>query len=398
MADEQHWQDWWRDGGQQPLNKPQLSLGPFTEGPFYLARLEQLLLKSSETGANFTHTEILRAQVCRDSRELYVSSTMYGQAVPLQPDSLDRNIRKHYADASNILISQGAVLTEVLISAITVVSASEWISSPADYDAHIAAAGVIFVHRLSHTPAERNRKPMLTWRKEILMYFAGMQAATARSEVVCGPAAVAKLRALNVREVTHMLLVQSAVTVAEYMMAHERADAIAGADKYKAFRRGIRAGMKAHGARWAIETALRAFRDRNASAMPLHHLLAVQRGAAHNISRPVSVRALDAWEDQRQAGLSANRSIGAGTKALGSQPDADASSLLRLIFVANDGAGKEPNAVPQAQEQKRDARDAPATPPSNPFQNGSPKRLSGQHSSPRRRSGYRTPMSFTASN
>jgi hypothetical protein len=383
MNDVERAQNWWHDSHKQPVSKPQLALAPFTNEPFYLARLEQLLLKSCEEGTNFVHTEALRTLVYQDSLELYVSSTMFGRAVPLQPESLDRNIRKHYADASNILISQGAVLTEILLSAITVISASEWISSPADYDAHIAAAGAIFVRRLSHTPAERNRKPMLTWRKEILMYFAGMRAVTARTEMVCGPVAVAKIRALNVREVTHMLLVQSAVTIAEYMMDHARADAYAGAEKYKAFRRGIRAGMKAHGARWAIETALRAFRDRNASAMPLDSLLAVQRGAAHTISGPVATRAFDAWEDRCQAARTAKHPTSAKSQPFGRQPDADASSLLRLVFLAGNDVGEEPGQACQSQEQKRDVRDSPAAPVSNPFQDGSPERLSGRPARPR---------------
>ena len=219
MSDAHIRRTFWLAKGKPGKSIPGRPLAPFTRSGLYNAKMELMLLKATEEGINCKYTEFIRRSVEGDVRELYVDSTAFRDVNRMSPLTMARNIKKLYGDATNVLLCEGAQHVLILLSAVMTTTPEDWLSQPEDYDEHMSVAGVIFAYRLGQTQADRNRYPTLAWRKEILMYLAGALAACDQLEAACGTKSARNIRKRMVREAMHMLLVQSAVTVAEYMLS-----------------------------------------------------------------------------------------------------------------------------------------------------------------------------------
>ena len=161
---------------------------------------------------------------------------------------------------------------DVMMSAISVLGPDFWWVSDIKWAAYKATAATIFFARVDLTHKQRRDRSTVAWRRNTLHYHAGMEASTLRASHMMAPAAVYRLRKINLSEVLMLLVVESLVTVCEYSM-NKAKDPRVYANWGAAMKNAMDA-TKQGGPPLGLRSVLKDFRLHNDSDEPLHWSLA----------------------------------------------------------------------------------------------------------------------------
>ena len=126
----------------------------------------------------------------------------------------------------------------------------------------------IFFAQVHPTHRQRRHRSTIDWRRNILHYYAGMEASAIRASHMMSRSALCRLRKMNHSEVMMLLVVELLVTVCEYFMNKAKDPRVYS--NWNSTMKDASDAIKQGDPPLGLRVVLKAFRLHNNSEAPLH--------------------------------------------------------------------------------------------------------------------------------